>query len=118
VTDCTFRLSKPEPETAGASEQVLHEVLELLRGVSRRSALSRIAWFLLRSRDHLPPISGGQGVFKFLIPRGDIADHIGLSLETVSRGLTELRAKNVIDMPNRNAIRFKDVAQLAMIAQS
>ena len=120
VTTCVvrprrFQRSVEAPGAIGANEQVLQEMLHLLRGISRRSALSRLAWFILRMRRHLPRVSPGSDVYRFVIPRGDMADHLGLSLETVSRGLTILKTKGVIDLPSRKTIRFCGLAQLARL---
>lgn len=123
VTNCIVRSRKSTPDTLSgsaisASEQVLQEMLQLFQGINRRSALSRIAWFLLRMREHLSQTPPESDVLKFLIPRSDIADHLGLSLETVSRGLTELKNRGIIDLPSRKTIRFRSVAQLARIAKT
>lgn len=122
VTHCKIRsrgLSQ-RAETGvpvSAHEQVLREMLDLIQGVSRRSALSRIAWFILRVRNHLPCTDADPETYKFIIPRSDIADHLGLSPETVCRGLTELKRRQAIEMPTRRTIRFRSVAQVARIAK-
>jgi CRP-like cAMP-binding protein len=36
--------------------------------------------------------------------RGDIADHLGLTTETVSRTLSQLRAKGTIDIPTPRCV--------------
>ncbi len=38
---------------------MLGELVDLLHGISRRCALSRVAWFLLRVRGHLPRCGAG-----------------------------------------------------------
>ena len=55
-------------------------------------------------------------VLRLAVPRLDMADYLGLSLETVSRCLTELKVKRAIDLPNRKTIRFTDMRQLNRIA--
>jgi CRP-like cAMP-binding protein len=123
VTNCTLRSnmaappSAPRGTTASASDQVFEETVQLLEAISRRAALSRVAWFLMRIREHLPPVPQSDEVQNFVVPRMDIADHIGLSLETVCRSLAMLKTRGVIDLPNRKTIRFVSVAQLAQIAQ-
>ncbi|MGV7034245.1 Crp/Fnr family transcriptional regulator [Methylobacterium symbioticum] len=100
VTPCLFRIPPPDRPAApnsGTDEHVLGELVHLLRGISRRCALSRVAWFLLRVREHLPRCGSEPEVLKLAIPRLDIADYLGLSLETVSRCLTELKGRGIID---------------------
>ena len=102
--------------TFGTNDYVLREMIDLLRGISRRCALSRVAWLLLRVREHLPRSASNSSILKFLIPRIDIADYLGLSLETVSRCLTELKERGFIELPNRKSIVFRDRARLERIA--
>jgi CRP-like cAMP-binding protein len=123
VTTCVLRFHGPASAAArtqhanGANDQVLEETLQLLEAISRRVALSRVAWFLMRIREHLPRMEQGDEVLKFIVPRKDIADHIGLSLETVCRSLTMLKERGVIELPNRKTIRFRSIAALAHIAK-
>jgi CRP-like cAMP-binding protein len=51
-----------------------------------------------------------------LLPRADIADHLGTSLETVCRTLAEFKMKGLIELPNRKTIRFINVPGLLRIA--
>lgn len=123
VTACVLQSTGRTPIAVGsqvtsADRKVLAEVLDLVGGIGRRCALSRTAWFLLRMRGHLPRAGLHADVLKFLLPRADIADHLGLSLETVSRCLTELKLRNAIDLPDRKTIRFANVAELARIARA
>ncbi|MBY0257389.1 helix-turn-helix domain-containing protein [Methylobacterium sp.] len=122
VTHCKIRSRQSSQGTdtgvpVSAHEQVLREMLDLIQGVSRRSALSRIAWFILRMRNHLPCTDADPDTYKFIIPRNDIADHLGLSPETVCRGLMELKRRQAIEMPTRRTIRFRNVAQIHRIAK-
>lgn len=118
VTDCRLVLRRADRDDgAEAGSQIIHEMLDLLQGVSRRTALSRLAWMLIRMHSHLPFADPARGIAWFLIPRGDIADHLGLSVETVSRGLTELKNAEAIDMPSRATIRFRSMPKLMAIAE-
>lgn len=62
----------------------LAQDLTLLLG--RRSALERVAAFLMEVDERL----GGTGTFALPMTRRDIADHLGLTIETVSRTLSQL----------------------------
>jgi CRP/FNR family transcriptional regulator len=48
--------------------------------------------------------------------RRDIGDSLGLTIETVSRQLTELRAAGLVETEGRSNIVLKDVGALARIA--
>lgn len=121
VTPCLFRVPPQDRAEAAVrvvdtDEHVLGELVHLLRGISRRCALSRVAWFLLRVREHLPRCGAEPEVLRLAIPRLDIADYLGLSLETVSRCLTELKTRGIIELPNRKTIIFRKEARLERIA--
>lgn len=60
--------------------------------LGRKSARERIASFLLDLADRLD--DGAR--FELPMQRADIADHLGLTIETVSRTLTQLTAEGLI----------------------
>ncbi|ACA19319.1 putative transcriptional regulator, Crp/Fnr family [Methylobacterium sp. 4-46] len=120
VTNCRVRLSAvsnicQSGERCGV-HQVLAETLSLVSQISQKSGMARITSFLLTIRKHLPRDPKLPSAQRLLISRADIADHVGTSLETVCRTLAELKARNLIDMPNRKTIRFLDLPGLHHIA--
>jgi CRP-like cAMP-binding protein len=48
--------------------------------------------------------------------RQDIADHLGLTIETVSRTITALRGTGEILIPNSHQIVLRDMAALRTLA--
>jgi CRP-like cAMP-binding protein len=102
-------------EPCGA-HQMLAETLSLVVTMSQKSSVARIAGFLLRIRRHLPDDPKHPLALTLLLPRADIADHLGTSLETVCRTLAEFRMKGLIDLPNRKTIRFLNLPGLVRIA--
>jgi CRP/FNR family transcriptional regulator len=48
--------------------------------------------------------------------RGDIADYLGLTIETVSRTLTKLRAEGLIDIPSSTEVVVRSPAALQRLA--
>jgi CRP-like cAMP-binding protein len=102
-------------EPCGA-HQMLAETLALVVTMSQKSSVARIAGFLLRIRRHLPDDPKHPLALTLLLPRADIADHLGTSLETVCRTLAEFRMKGLIDLPNRKTIRFLNLPGLVRIA--
>lgn len=104
-----------QDEPCGA-HQVLSEMLSLVLNMGQKNSVARIAWFLLRIRKHLPEDARFAHALQLMLPRADIADHVGTSLETVCRTLAEFKARNLIDLPNRKTIRFINVSGLAEVA--
>ena len=76
--------------------------------LGRRSAVEKVAAFLMEWARHAP---GAQTV-ALAMTRQDIADYLGLTIETVSRTLTQLERDDVIEIPTARRIRFKDRAAL------
>jgi len=83
---------------------------------NQKSSVARIAEFLLRIRSHLPNDPKRPLALSLLLPRADIADHLGTSIETVCRTLAEFKMKGLIDLPNRKTIRYLNLQGLLDIA--
>lgn len=80
--------------------------------LGRKSALEKIATFLLDLSDRL---DDGDHV-DLPMSRTDIADHLGLTIETVSRTLTQLERRNVIRLPaHRRSIVLRDKEALRQL---
>jgi CRP-like cAMP-binding protein len=120
VTNCLVQRSAAsgicqQDEPCGAY-QILVDTLALVVTMSQKNSVARIAEFLLRIRNHLPEDPKRPFALSLLLPRADIADHLGTSLETVCRTLAEFKMKGLIDLPNRKTIRFVNVPGLLQIA--
>ena len=83
--------------------------------LSRKHVLERLAAFLLivasRWEHH-----GQTDTLNLPASRADIADYCGLTIESVSRGLTELRSKGVISMPTKSSIVLENSVALHDLA--
>jgi CRP/FNR family transcriptional regulator, anaerobic regulatory protein len=77
--------------------------------LGRKSAAERLAAFLLDMTDRLGA-EDEAGHIRFNLPFGrqDIADLLGLTIETVSRQITKLRDEGVIATPDRRGIVVLD----------
>jgi CRP/FNR family transcriptional regulator, anaerobic regulatory protein len=99
---------------AAACELVAAQEQMLLLG--RKSADERMASFLLaRPVLRREPGENGEAV-ALPMSRADIADYLGLSLETVSRSITRLRKARLIDLPTPWRILVRDRGWLEKIA--
>lgn len=98
-----------------ATELVAAQDQMLLLG--RKTARERVASFLLmlakRAERH------GRQVNPVELPmsRADIADYLGLTTETVSRTVTQLRQSNTISAANRGEIEILDRAGLEDLSE-
>jgi CRP/FNR family transcriptional regulator, anaerobic regulatory protein len=81
--------------------------------LGRKSAAEKVASFLLT----LVQRHGTQrGEIRIPMTRGDIADYLGLTVETVSRSLSKLRQDGVIALPTANTMTLLDADQLEALA--
>ena len=97
-----------------ANELDLMQEHQLLLG--RRSATEKLATFLM----NLATRSGcdGSAPFEIRVPmtRTDIADFLGMTIETVSRNLTKLKVKKIIELPNYDSIVVREPDVLRALA--
>jgi len=91
----------------------LYEVVS----VSQRTATERLAAFLLalskrNARNRENPL-------EYVLPmsRSDIADYLGLTIETVSRTFTKLRGEKIIELSQSVLVTIKDLEGLKMQAE-
>ena len=76
--------------------------------LGRKSAVEKVAAFLVEWAQH----SAGCHAITLAMTRQDIADYLGLTIETVSRTLSQLERDAVIEIPTARQIRFKNPAAL------
>lgn len=101
-------------------EAVSRELLaarELLFTVSQCTATERLASFLLalsRRNEHR-----GEDASEIVLPmtRADIADFLGLTIETVSRTFTKLKTAGLIDLEQSILVTIRDPHRLAELAE-
>ena len=77
----------------------------------------QVASFLLEMADRLGNgAAGAQTSLLLPVSRQQIADVLGLTIETVSRQLTRLRSAGAIELPSRREIILRDRADLELRA--
>jgi CRP-like cAMP-binding protein len=82
----------------------LQKVQNLMITLGRKNALGRVAAFLLEM--------AGRGFDKHILElpmsRQDIADYLGLTIETVSRTFTQLENNSAIELPTSRRVVLRD----------
>ena len=58
----------------------------------------------------------GTSTFDLPLTRSDMADYLGLTLETVSRHMTRLKASRIIEMGSNRLVLIRDMARLELKA--
>ncbi len=99
-------LGRASSELAAAQEQMLL--------LGRKTARERLATFLLAiaERQH----RGDREPVELLMSRSDIADYLGLTIETVSRTLSTMRRVGAITLDGKSRVYIPDRDALRSIA--
>lgn len=90
--------------------------------LGRKTAEERVANFLLNIALRAPNLGchhkPSMDFVRFELPlsRADMADYLGLTIETVSRQITKLKSKNIINAPNYREIIVPSLDRLAVAA--
>jgi CRP/FNR family transcriptional regulator len=83
--------------------------------LGRRSAEEKVATFLIGWRDRLVQVKGPSDTVPLPMSRLDIADYLGLTIETVSRTFTKLEREGVLDiLPG--GVRLRDPSRAEALA--
>lgn len=103
-------LSMVAGELASAQDQMLL--------LGRKTAQEKVATFLLGQRAKAARSGLPTDAVHLPMTRADIADHLGLTVETVSRCFTKLKATGAIQLLEGNRVRVRDAAGLAGLAEA
>ncbi len=85
-------------------------------GLGRKNAQERLASFLLTMAERLDTENGDRCELDLPMSRRDIGDSLGLTIETISRQFSELRAAGLIETSGRSRVILNDLAALALRA--
>ena len=80
--------------------------------LGRRGAAEKVAAFLLAWAQH----SQDKRVAMLAMTRQDIADYLGLTIETVSRSLSQFERDDVITLTSTRQVRLKNIEALEDLA--
>ena len=99
-------------------QEVSNELAEAQKHVlilGRKDAMERVASFLLML-DERENRYGAHDNIELPMMRAEIADYLGLAIETVSRMFTKLRNRRIIAAPDAHLVRILDPGGLRAIA--
>lgn len=90
--------------------------------LGRKCSYERVAGFLLMMARRAPrkapcKIGGSPVHFELPFTRAEMADYLGLTLETVSRQFSQLKKDRIIDLPSSRDIIVPDLVLLSSAAQ-
>jgi CRP/FNR family transcriptional regulator len=124
VTLCLFQ-RKPFKQLIRDNPRLEHRMLEMtlndldaarewLLLLGRKTAREKLASFLLMlGRRVAPPDNaGGEVQIDLPLTRAEIAEYLGLTIETVSRQMTKLRGDGVIAFESTRILRLPDLSLL------
>ncbi|MER8822959.1 Crp/Fnr family transcriptional regulator [Mesorhizobium sp. M0991] len=125
VSLCSFpkaaieRMMKESPELEHRLlKQTLNELdhaRDWMLTLGRKTASEKVASFLLMIAKNIDPTidpAARSASFDLPLTRADIADFLGLTIETVSRQLTRLRTDGVIRIENNRHVRVDNLSRL------
>ncbi|WP_416907431.1 MAG: Crp/Fnr family transcriptional regulator [Polymorphobacter sp.] len=81
--------------------------------LSRGTAAEKLAGFLLEMADRIGEPQASHIVIDLPLSRGQIADLLGLTIETVSRQMTHFRAAGHIELPGGRALIIRNRTALS-----
>lgn len=79
--------------------------------LGRKGAAERVAAFLLRFADRF----AGERELDLPMPRADIADYLGLTIETVSRAFTDMERRCAIALPSSRHVVMRNRSTLLQL---
>jgi CRP-like cAMP-binding protein len=89
---------------------------DLMLTTGQRSAMERVAGFLLAFSRRNQRNGQDPTTFELPMTRTDIGDFLGLTIETVSRTFTKLKVLRLIELPHSNQVRLLDIEHLQSLA--
>jgi CRP/FNR family transcriptional regulator, anaerobic regulatory protein len=109
-----FPLMEKRLLEVASNELVAAQEQMLLLG--RKTARERLASFLIMQSRQGLACHHPRARFALPMTRGDIADYLGLTIETVSRTLTKLRTEGMIDIPSPTEVAVRNRSALESLA--
>jgi CRP-like cAMP-binding protein len=97
--------------------QELAATRDLLMTTGHRSASERVASFLMALSRRNARNGVAANIVDLPMARADIADFLGLTIETVSRTLSKMKTMRLIDLPQSACVHLLDMKELQCMAE-
>jgi len=116
---CIAQLTEGDPDISHKRLAMFSKTLEAAERhvamLGHQSAKERVANFFMALEAQRT--DGDQRTLDLPLSRQDIADYLGLTIETTCRALSELKRLNIVTAPSRRRIVIRDLAGLKAIAE-
>jgi CRP/FNR family transcriptional regulator, anaerobic regulatory protein len=100
------------PEQARAVDRLVARSMLYTWALGRLSIEERVATLFAELVDHLGKSVPGGWTFEMPLLRSDIADHLAVNPDTLSRLMSRLKASGILRMPTRRHVLVRDLAGL------
>lgn len=98
--------------------KVLARTIDQIFILGRKNAVERLAFFLLQTSGRQTNAGISETELNLPMTRTDIADHLGLTIETVSRAFTRLAKDKIIELDTPSSISLLDRDRLIESAEN
>ena len=98
------------------ASKALARSIDLAYALGQLTAEQRLAAFFIHLGERQQQLGGSPYHVFLLMSRSDIGDHLGLTIETVSRGITKLKKKDIIELPHPDYIHVLKMNALKELA--
>ena len=95
----------------------LDRALDWMLLLGRKTASERVASFFVMLADRVGSKSDDSAVVEVPMSRSDIADYLGLTMETVSRQISALKKSGLVAAPSQHSLELTDLPALRRIAE-
>jgi CRP/FNR family transcriptional regulator len=113
---CRARKAFQGVDFVAALYDEIHRLRDLATALGRKTALERLAGFLCAM---IGEAADGRAPVEMVLPvsRQEIADHLGLVIETVCRNFTQMKRRGLIRIEGNYGLTLLDPAALRQIAE-
>ena len=98
----------------GIGGNILAHTLDQVFALGQKKAHERVCFLLKQLSDRLP--RQRQHMIELVMTRQDIADYLGLTIETVSRAFGKLKREGTIDIYSAHTVEILDMDTVADLA--
>lgn len=116
LDDLFTRMPKLKDRLLALALDTLERAHETQVSLGRRNPIEKIAAFILDMGERERRIGHSGNPLRLPMTRTDIADFLGLTIETVSRSFTKLKQDGVIRLPASHLVEVRDRGYLEALA--